>query len=198
VTPTPRVPWLQTYSGRAFPFPPDPAAVCVHDIAHALANTCRFSGHPRRFYSVAEHSVRVALHLQGVGFPPCVVLAGLVHDASEAYLNDIPSPLKALHEFAAYRTLERAVQATIEEALGVWVTPSSPAVRVADHILLSYEAVTLLGPAPSGWEWGWDVVEAADAIHPDAARGELGWTPGEAEGAWLGHLAYLRSAGVGR
>ena len=82
--------WIQTYTGRQF-WPLDPRAdeIDVIDIAHALSMQCRYAGHCLEFYSVAEHSVLVSRSL-----PPELRLWGLLHDASEAYLIDVPRPIK--------------------------------------------------------------------------------------------------------
>ena len=81
---------MQTFTGRLFdPFNPDPALIDLRDIAHALGNICRFGGHSRRYYSVAEHSILVASLV-----PEPLRLPALLHDAAEAYLGDIITPIK--------------------------------------------------------------------------------------------------------
>src|SRR4051812_31750950 len=83
-------PYIQTYSGTEFwPLSPKAADVKLIDIAHALSNKCRFAGHCREFYSVAQHSVLVSRQL-----PDEFKLWGLLHDAGEAYFADIPNPIK--------------------------------------------------------------------------------------------------------
>lgn len=83
--------WIQTYSGKQFyALDPQPDDIDIEDIAHALSRMCRYAGHCNKFYSVAEHSVLVAENL-----PIEYQLAGLLHDASEAYLVDIPRPFKS-------------------------------------------------------------------------------------------------------
>jgi len=87
--------WQQTYTGKRFwPLDPRSREVDIIDIAWSLSNQCRFLGHSSRFYSVAEHSVWVSHYC--LQFP----LEGLLHDAAEAYLADVPRPLKPyLHGF---------------------------------------------------------------------------------------------------
>ena len=86
--------FMQTYTGRQYwPCDPRPHEVHIEDIAHSLSLQCRYAGHCLRFYSVAEHSVLIARSLAATHAPE-VALAGLLHDAPEAYCVDIPRPLK--------------------------------------------------------------------------------------------------------
>src|SRR5579885_2784587 len=86
--------WIQTYCGVAFyPLDPRPEEILIEDIAHALSMLCRFTGHVKRFYSVAQHCVYVSHRCD-----PKDALWGLLHDAAEAYLNDISRPVKSLRE----------------------------------------------------------------------------------------------------
>jgi hypothetical protein len=128
------------FSGMRFwPLEPDPDKVCIEDIAHALSCQCRFGGHSWKFYSVAEHSVQVSNQCA-----PEDALWGLLHDASEAYLCDIPRPLKELSEFAAYREAECRLQRVIAVRFGL--PPEQPAsVTEADDTMLWIEAHSLLG-----------------------------------------------------
>lgn len=85
--------WIQTFTGKKFwPLDPQPSEVDIRDIAHALSLQCRYAGHCRAFYSVAEHSIHVSNHLLEYGKD--VALWGLLHDAAEAYVVDVPRPLK--------------------------------------------------------------------------------------------------------
>ena len=125
--------------------------VRLEDIAHALSNQCRFSGHTRAFYSVAEHSVRVAGLLQEQGCPIEVVLHGLLHDASEAYLTDMPRPLKTDPAFGErHRAAEGAAQAVVLAAFNLGAEEPE-AVKVADNILLATERRDLM--PKDGREW---------------------------------------------
>lgn len=106
-----RTDWMQTYTGaRFYPLEPDAELIRIADIAHALSNICRFGGHSARFYSVAEHSVLLSREFfAGWHYK----LVALLHDAAEAYLGDVPRPLKYLPEYAFYREAEDRLQAMI-------------------------------------------------------------------------------------
>ena len=91
-------PWIETFTGKQFYFlDPTRDSIDIRDIAHSLAYTCRYTGHCKRFYSVAEHSILVSY----LADDP---LAGLLHDASEAYITDIASPIKP--HLTNYKELE--------------------------------------------------------------------------------------------
>ena len=150
--------FIETFTGRRFrPLSPDPEEIDIRDIAHALSQQCRFSGHTRVPYSVAQHSVLVAHEVERCGGTREEQLWGLLHDASEAYLVDIPSPLKHAPEFAAYRVAEeRMMQAVCKRFDLPLAEPRI--VRAADETLLGSEARDLMpfltehwgGWAPSG------------------------------------------------
>lgn len=105
--------WILTHTGKKFfPLDPNPSAVDIEDIAHALSNICRFTGHSNHFYSVAEHSLFVADLL-----PRHLKLAGLLHDASEAYICDVASPVKPY--LVNYAAAEDALMSAVGKAFGV-------------------------------------------------------------------------------
>lgn len=133
---------IATYSGRVInPLDPDPAAIVIEDIAHALSNSCRFTGHVKKFYSVAEHSVRVSNIL-----PPELALTGLLHDASEAYLSDMARPVKAQPAFGdIYKKFEAQLEEVIAGVFGL-TYPFPPKVKEADTILLRTEQRDLMPP----------------------------------------------------
>ncbi len=143
--------FIETFSGLPFlPLSPIPDDIRIQDIAHALSQQCRFAGHTRVFYSVAEHCVRVSQLLDFWGERRSVILQGLLHDASEAYLVDIPTPLKQSAEFAGYRTSEAHLQALIYDSFGLGVNEHL-IVRKADAVLLSTEARDLMPFRPAHW-----------------------------------------------
>ena len=135
--------FIGTFSGlRFWPLDPNLEKILVEDVAHALAHQCRFGGHASKFYSVAEHSVQVSRLCL-----PEDALWGLLHDASEAYLVDLPRPLKQLPEFAPYREAERRLQRAVAVRFGL--PPCQPAsVTEADDTMLWIEAHSLLGSMP--------------------------------------------------
>lgn len=139
--------WIQTHTGgQMYPLDPHPAELNIQDIAHSLAMQCRFNGHTKVFYSVAEH----CCHVHDV-LPANLKLAGLLHDASEAYLCDLPRPIKRSGGFAAaYLTAEFALERVIAVRF-CFEFPYDPAIHSADNKLLGTEAVQLMAPLHPDW-----------------------------------------------
>ncbi len=147
---------IQTASGlMVSPLNPDPSTLTLPDIAHALSHICRFTGHTRTFYSVAEHSVRVARLV-----PPADRLAALLHDATEAYLCDIATPVKAM--LPGYAEAEDRLARVIADKWGV-TYPWPESVKRADRIMLHSEDRELIGQPD--WARGQELVD----------MGEYGW-----------------------
>lgn len=94
---------------------PKPESIDINDIAIALSRVARFTGHTKEFISVGQHSINVKWLLQERGEPIIVQLYGLLHDASEAYLNDIVRPIKQL--FPIYYQLEHRIMKVILKGL---------------------------------------------------------------------------------
>jgi uncharacterized protein len=139
--------WIQTYSGKKFyPQHPTNETIDIIDIAHALSQQCRFTGHTKYFYSVAQHSLLVSYLCQ-----PENALFGLLHDASEAYICDISSPIKRLTALATYRALEKVVQQAICIKFGLPVAEPKD-VKQADLMVLSLEANSFLSPLHPEWK----------------------------------------------
>ena len=139
-------PTICTFSGIEFaPLAPRIEDVTAVDIAHALSNMPRFSGHTSRFYSVAQHSVSVSFGC-GVGVAAAY---GLLHDASEAYLLDVPSPLKSI--WGGYREAEERVQRVVYLAFGLDPERVPLAVKEADAAALFNEQRDLM-PTVAWWE----------------------------------------------
>lgn len=115
---------------------PDISTINIEDIAHALSNMCRFGGHTPKHYSVAQHCVYVAQLLA-----PNFRLQGLLHDAAEAYLVDIPSPLKRI--IKGYDELEENIMKTIALKFGS-TYPLHPSIKGADMHMLKVEWENLM------------------------------------------------------
>ncbi len=125
-------PVMRTYSGKLVNImEPDPATIEIEDIAHSLANLCRFAGHTARFYSVAEHSL-----LMSEMVPEHLALQALMHDAAEAYMVDLPRPVKKL--FPYYTKLENNLLRVIFQRFGI-PFPLPDEVKEADDIMLHAE-----------------------------------------------------------
>lgn len=132
--------YMHTFTGRHY-WPLDPRAedVDLADIAHHLGMKCRYAGATRNFYSVAEHSVYVALMLSLMGMSDQVVLAGLLHDASEAYNGDLIRPLKYDPVFAQpFKTVEALNDAVIATAFNL-PQPLPRSVKFADEAVTEAE-----------------------------------------------------------
>lgn len=147
--------WIETYSGRKFhPLDPRPEDVEIEDIAHSLAMQCRFNGHCRFFYSVAEHSVLVARHVESVAGREAALWA-LLHDAAEAYVTDVPRPIKPM--LRGYGEIEGRVMAAIAQRFGLpAVMPRE--VKEADRRILTDEHYRVMGREGPGVVnvWGTD------------------------------------------
>lgn len=132
-----------TATGRPFyPLDPRPDEVFIEDIAYSLSNQCRFSGHCK-WYSVAEHSLRVSLVCDRED-----ALWGLLHDASEAYLIDVPSPIKPY--LIGYKEMEARVMGSILERFCVPQLKMPKSVHRADTVLLATEKRDLMPVAVDG------------------------------------------------
>lgn len=145
--------WIETFTGkRISPLTPHADAICIEDIARSLSYQCRFNGHCQKFYSVAEHSVHCARYAKTLSQNPKVPLFALLHDASEAYLCDIPRPIKT--EFPHYLEWEERL-AEIVFAKFAGRVPSREEAKLvvnADNTLLATEAAFLTVSKGATWE----------------------------------------------
>lgn len=169
--------WMQTVTGTAFyPLDPRPEEVETEHIAHGLSMLCRYSGQVDHFYSVGQHSVLVSLSV-----PPQHALAGLLHDASEAYLGDVISPLK--RHLPDYRLVEERVCAAIGERFGVDLVDLPGSVKDADRRILLDERAALMKTPPLPWP-------GAEGMEPLGIHVQP-WLPATAKARFLDRLAEL-------
>lgn len=123
---------IKTYSGLYINvFDPDPDTICIEDIAHALSHTARWGGHTSGFYSVAEHSLWVQSKV-----PKEFRLEALMHDATEAYIGDMPKPIKRY--LPDYNKLEQNLDKVIRSKFGIPLEMSKE-VKEVDYAALVYE-----------------------------------------------------------
>jgi hypothetical protein len=171
--------WINTYTGRKmWPLDPLPEDLDIRDIAHALALQCRFTGHVRQFYSVAQHCVEVANRV-----PEEHKLWALLHDASEAYLTDLARPVKHQAEMQPYRDAEKKLMEAV--CLRFELPLKQPeCVTAADHVMLITEAKSLLKMHPD-WLVDWKHLGDASLIPIDP------WNPYRSEYEFLWHFERL-------
>ena len=179
--------WIETFTGIKFHYlNPQPEEIQIIDIAHALSLICRFGGHCREFYSVAEHSVRVAELV-----PRPYRLLALLHDAHEAYLHDVPRPIK--QDITGYKEIADRIQQRIERKFDAQPSSVPPyvsyydqtvvreVIKLADNILLATEARDL-DVDIQGW---CELPEPlAEIIYP--------WTASDAEASFLTYFEVWR------
>ncbi len=168
-------PFLQTVSGRRVnPFDPDPSQIDVGDIARALANVCRFGGHSRVFYSVAQHSVIVSELVEQRGGDAEDVFAALMHDASEAYLGDMPHPIKHRSALgAAFKAAEEHLELVLRERFRI--KADVPEIKRADRALLATERRVF-----SAENWHWPELDGVEPLDLEL----VAWPPDEAAAAF--------------
>lgn len=172
-------PTILTSTGRTFNFlHPEQCEFVIEDIAHALSNICRFTGHPREFYSVAQHAFYVSTIV-----PPQHARAALLHDGTEAYLSDMSSPLKAL--MPAYKELEHKVERLLLSSFGL-PPDLHPCIKQADLEMLATEKRDLMPPNAMDWT-------ILDGIRPRQDLCITPWPPGMAKAFFLKRYQELTS-----
>jgi hypothetical protein len=141
--------WIQTFTGRQFwPLDPRPEELDIEDIAVALSRDCRYAGHCKRFFTVAEHSVHMTRVARSNGYNKRDQRTALLHDASEAYLRDIPRPLKRW--LRGYREIEARLMEAIAERFEIdWPIP--PYIKALDEAIGLDEVEQNMLPPPEAW-----------------------------------------------
>ncbi len=159
--------WILTHCGHHLDlYRPDPEKIEIEDIAVGLSRECRFAGQTRAFYSVAQHSVLASRIV-----PEAFALEALLHDATEAFIRDLPYPLKTL--LPEYRRIERGLDLAIRLRFGLPETPSRE-VHLADRILLATEKRDLMPVDPTPWNILEGIEPLSDPIDPWSSVRSMG------------------------
>jgi hypothetical protein len=156
--------WLQTYTGKKFwPLDPSPDDVCICDIANALAKLPRFNVTVPFSYSVASHCLSMATAAYTCQYSPALQLWALLHDAAEAYLGDIPRPVKNC--IPQIREVEEKVLRAVAWRFNMeWPMPEK--IKELDDVLLAMEARQFL---PVTWLDDWNLVDLSVPLDLTAA-----------------------------
>lgn len=142
---------ITTYTGKHFdPLIPDERLIYVEDIAHALSLICRGNGHVKTFFSVAQHCINCAKEAAARGYSRRMILACLLHDASECYMSDVPRPFKkSLPDYVEQE--ERLLSVIYEKFLGSDLTEEERAqVKEIDNGMLWFDLEYLLNEKQEG------------------------------------------------
>jgi uncharacterized protein len=176
--------WIETYTGKKFwPLDPRPEDICIKDIAHALSCTCRYNGHCKHFFSVAQHSLNCS-NFALREFNYRYALLALLHDAAEAYVSDIARPIKPFVK--GFQEIEDGCQQVIYEALSV-----RPPNGIEQNIIKNIDSIMLVTEAKElmlfdGWgKWTQD-------INPDGWTLILNENPEEVKKRFLRQYNYLK------
>jgi hypothetical protein len=172
--------YIETVSGKKFFFlDPKEEDFDIKDIAHALSLNCRFTGHCNTFYSVAEH----CWHMSRMA-PEEHAFACLLHDASEAYITDVASPIK--QHLPEYIKIEERILSRLFNKYNL-PYPMSPIVKYLDRVMLSTEAYYLIPSKGVDWElWGNKRPPVQHTFRP------LGFTPDRAKQLFLDRFYELK------
>lgn len=152
-------PEILTAGGKYFNlYQPQKSVFGAFEIAHALSNVCRFAGHTREFYSVAQHSIICSQIV-----PENRALEALMHDAAEAFIGDVTAPLKQL--LPEYRVIEELISNAIADRFNL-PRQLSTEVKIADRILLATELRDLMPQDDEPWELTRNIEPLPDRIDP--------------------------------
>lgn len=170
--------FITTFTGKIlYPAAPDPAKIDIRDIAHSLAQQCRWTGHTREFYSTAQHSVIVSYHCGAHA------LTGLLHDSAEAYIADLSKPLKYTTRLGEeYRKVEARLEKVIARKFRVPAL-MNPEVKAADEMMLWTEKRDLMVG-----EWRQKKLMGPKRELPERI---VPWSPAEAERRFLARFREL-------
>jgi hypothetical protein len=177
--------WIALLSGARFNYnQPDKSDVTIDDIASALSNVCRFSGHLPCFYSVAQHLVNASRIVSSE-----FAFTALMHDTAEAFTNDLPTPLK--WEFPIFKELEAKIESVMGSKFG-FMYPYPAEIKTADTIMLILEKYYVKGDTsvwPGYEQW------TPEAVEPYRNLVDLkGWQPCRAKREFLERYKELSNA----
>ena len=189
-------PVIQTYSGKKFdPLNPRAEDICIEDIAHALSLKCRFGGHCTSFYSVAQHSVLASSIAEAQQGSTEMQLWALLHDAAEAYLPDVATPIKHFLQFekklgewfvsVSFKYVEEMI---LEKIAQVFCFPSPPMPELIKEIDLRMVATERQQLMSEGFVWG-------GLLGVDSYKIPIiSWSPAEAEISFLMRFRSLQAS----
>ncbi len=151
--------WIQTYTGKKFDLDNlNPDDIDIIDIAHALSNICRFNGHCNTFYSVAQHCIEVSKTVI-----PEYKLQALLHDAAEAYIGDLTSPLRRMDCMTGFNRLHNKIRDVIYSKFNINVSFEADAmINAADIYMLLCEKEVLFD---NQLDWGWRLPELMRVVN---------------------------------
>lgn len=168
--------WLETYTGLQFRFnEPTADMISIDDIAHALSLLCRYNGHVKRFYSVAEHCTLMAYWMRDRGFPKDQVFTALMHDCAEAYIGDMARPVKVT--MPRFKELEGRIEQAAAEKFPMMVYPFPKIIKELDSRILNDERTQVMNPSDNVW--------GTDDLEPLGVTCRF-WSPEEAKNRFLG------------
>lgn len=173
--------WAELFTGERF-FYRDPTVEMIHftDIAEALGKVCRYAGHVHTFYSVAEHCCLLMRYARdNLDLTKQELLTVLMHDATEAYLPDLPRPLKQM--LPQFKAFEHTLEAIIAERFNL-LSPHPTIIRELDSRIICDERLQALNPSENDW--------GVDRLTPLNVKLHL-WTPAEAIDNFTGDFQEL-------
>ena len=172
--------WIDTYcGGRIHLANPTVSNIRLLDIAHSLSNLCRYNGHCKKFFNVAEHSVLVAQEVLRATGDRMLALCALMHDSPEAYLGDMTGPLKDM--MIVFKILELRFEKVISERFGLEIPFDHKAIKKADYEVFFTEADHLFEHDYAVWS-------------REGGRADVNiecWAPEKAKGRFLKMAAEL-------
>lgn len=149
--------YIQLHSGKKFHYNNyDPAEIHAVDIAHALARCCRYAGHTMAHYSVAEHCIILTRYALAETGDLDLALWALLHDGTEAYIPDIPRPLKNLPGMEAFIEMEDKIMHQIAVRFQLKGHEIPEWVHTQDKLILHDEALQVFDHPPvDDWHLKW-------------------------------------------